>query len=193
MARRSAFVVALVALSAGSVIGCSGDSDGSAAGSSAVTTGSVGTDGASVPEADDDLQVLARQLREAVAAVDAELGGPQSYFEVTATPQLTNVFVVTDDAAGAIPYVFLDGALQPPGPMLSGTGNEFTAEALTFDESLLLGRIADELPSAVIESVSVEGGASGAVRYVVTARSDEGGLLEIVVGPDGAILSVEPV
>jgi hypothetical protein len=150
-------------------------------------------DPASTVVADPDLQALARSVREGVVAVDEELGGPQSYFEVTATPQLTNVFVAVDDGTAAVPYVLLDGTLEAPGPALDAAGNTFTAAALTFDETVLLGRIADELPSAAIESLSVEGGPGGAVRYVVSARSDDGGVLEIIVGPAGAILSVEPV
>lgn len=194
MVRGPARAVVLVTLSAAFVAGCSADSEGGD-GASGVLEESIERRDSGAPgsEATADLQRLAGQLRDAVAAVDAELGGPQEYFEVTSTAQLTNVFVVTDDATAAIPYVFLDGALQAPGPPLEGAGNSFTAAALTYDESVLLGRIADELPSATIESLSVDGGPNGAVRYVVAARSQEGGLLEIVVGPDGVILSVEPV
>jgi hypothetical protein len=176
----------MVALLAATASGCSSDGDDDSGASDTVVGGAV--------EASDELQLLAASLREAVEAVDAELGGPQSYFEVTATPQLTNVFVAIDEATAAVPYVFLDGVLEAPGPTLQDVvGNTFTADVLTFDESVLLGRIAAEIPSADIESVSIEGGRDGTVRYVVSARSDEGGLLDIVVGPDGAIQSVEPV
>ncbi len=172
-----------------SVVGCSNDGD--------ETSGSNGSsDGveSGVVEADDDLQALAVALRDAATAVDAELGAPQSFFELTATPKLTNVFVAIDEATAAVPYVFIDGVLEPPAPTIDGvTGYTFEADALTFDETVLLGRIADELPSAIIESVSVEGGPGGAVRYVVSARSDDGGLLEVIVGPTGAILSADPV
>jgi hypothetical protein len=132
-------------------------------------------------------------IRDAVAAVESERGGPQEYFEVTATTQSTNVFVAVDDGTAAVPYVYIGGVLAAPSPRLDGaTGLTFGAADLTFDDSLLLSRIASELPNASIESVSVEGASIGKVRYVVSVRSTEGGTLEVVVGPDGKIQSVDP-
>ena len=136
------------------------------------------------PDADAPHDGLAVDLRRAVEAVEAELGGPQSFFEVTATPQLTNVFVAIDDATAAVPYVFVDGELEAPAPTLDGVrGTRSLPPRSTFDETFLLGRIADELPTATIESVSVEGGPDGtAVRYVVSRRRPTRAVLDIVVG-----------
>jgi hypothetical protein len=129
----------------------------------------------------------------AVDAVEAERGPGQEYFEVTAGPQFTNVFVAVEDATAAIPYVYRDGQLEPPAPKLSGaSGFTFTAAAAAVDDTILT-TILDELPEATVETLSIEGGEGDAVRYVVTARSPEGGVLEVTVARDGAVLAVDPV
>lgn len=133
-------------------------------------------------------------IRLAVDAVEAEMGAGQDYFEVTATPQLTNVFVAIDDATAAVPYLFVDGELQPPAPTRTGaSGFTFTADAIDFDEDSVLDAVARELPDASIESLSVEGGEGGTVRYVVSVRSEVGGTLDVTVGPDGSVLAVDPL
>ena len=127
----------------------------------------------------------------AAAAVDAALGGPQEFFEITATPQLTNVFVAIDGGTAAVPYVYLDGELQAPAPRIDGaTGQTFTTEAIDFDAATVLVGIENDLPTATIDAFSVEGGPDGLVRYVVSARSKQGGVLDIVVAPSGAVIEV---
>jgi hypothetical protein len=130
----------------------------------------------------------------AIDAVEADLGPGQEYFEVTATPQLVNLFVAIEGATSAVPYVYLDGELQPPAPALTGAaGFTFTAEAVDFDETSILDAVSQELPDSTIEALSIEGGDAGTVRYVVSTRSPEGGRLDVTVAGDGAVLEVDPV
>lgn len=133
-------------------------------------------------------------IQAAIDAVEAERGPGQKYFEVTATPQLTNVFVATDEATAAIPYVYLDGELQAPAPTMTGvSGFTFGADQVEFDEGAVLSQIADQVPDSTIESLSVEGGQDDTVRYVASVRSAAGGFLDVTVSPDGAVLEVDPV
>lgn len=143
---------------------------------------------------DDGVPSLGANILDAVAAVEAERGAGQEYFEVTAAALVTNVFVAVDEATAAIPYAFIDGELLPPEPRLDGAaGFTFRADAIEFDADAVLSQLADELPDATIESLSVEGGDGGIVRYVALVRSEVGGFLEVTLGPDGTVLAVDPL
>ncbi len=163
--------LAAVMLIATITLGCSGDGDDS---------GNAGS--------------FASSIVPAIEAVEAELGADQQFFEITANAAFTNLFVAVDDGTAAIPYVFLDGELQPPAPTLTGaSGNTFTADDVDFDDDSILDTVAVELPDATIEALSIEGTAEGAARYVVTVTSTQGGVLAITVAGDGSVLEVDPL
>ncbi len=146
---------------------------------------------ASVPDVDAPQFVL--DVRAAIEAVESELGGPQEFFEVTANAQFTNVFVAVDGGTAAVAYAYLDGELQPPAPKQTGaTGNTFVTEDVDFVDDRILSVVAVDLPDSDIDALSVYGDGFGAT-YVLRATSSVGGLLDVVVGPDGSVFSVDPV
>ncbi len=159
----------MAVLLAAAIVGCAGDDD--AGSDSFVST-----------------------IRPAIEAVEAELGAGQEFFEITANELVTNLFVAVDDATAAIPYVYLDGELQPPAPTLTGaSGFTFSADAVDFDEGTVLDPVIEELTDSTIEAFSIEGGDGGVVRYVVSTLSPAGGRLDVTVAADGTVLAVDPL
>ena len=149
---------------------------------------------ASDDDGDADSDSFVANIRPAIEAVEAELGAGQQFFEVTANELVTNLFVAVDEATAAIPYVYLDGELQPPAPTLTGaSGFTFSADAVDFDEDTVLDAVAEELTESTIEAFSIEAGAGGVVRYVVSTLSPEGGRLDVTVAADGTVLEVDPL
>jgi hypothetical protein len=132
------------------------------------------------------------QIAPAIAAVEAELGGPQEYFEVNATGATVNLFVADGAAAQVTAYSYLSGALLPPDSAQPASGATFAADALTFDPDTIFDQLLDELDDPVVARFVVVGGPDGAVQYAATVQSEQGGTLDVLLGPDGTVQSVDP-
>lgn len=129
-------------------------------------------------------------IDDAVDALETELGSPQQYFEINATSNLINLIVALNDGTLAQPWVYLDGELTSTEGA-AATGFSFSADALDFDPDTVLDRLRAELPESSADLFFVEAGEGGIVRYSVAVTSRQGGQLIVVVGPDGAVQSVD--
>lgn len=172
------------------VSGCSssdGDSDGSVAPS---TTGSPVTTTTGPPIALGEAPLRIELIGEAIAAVEAALGGPQRYFEVNATPTLVNLFVAVDDATAAVAYTFIGGVLGEPAEQKEASGPTFAAADVAFDPRRVLANVVGSLPTSNYRAFSVLGadtGGADSVRYVVVIESADGQGLQVFVDGNGAI------
>jgi hypothetical protein len=129
-------------------------------------------------------------IDDAITALEDKLGGPQQYFEINATSQLVNLFVSLNGDKLVQPWVYLDGELSSTEPH-DATGFSFAESALDFDPDKVLSHLEAELPRSRPDVFFIEGGQGGIVRYSVTVTSSKGGQLVVVVGPDGAVKSVD--
>jgi hypothetical protein len=130
-------------------------------------------------------------IDDAVAALEAELGGPQQFFEINATSSLVNLIVALNDGKVAQPWVYFQGDLSS-AEGAEASGFSFAGSALDFDPDSVLGKLQAELPESSPDLFFVEGGEGGIVRYSVAVTSKEGGQLVVVLGPDGTVQSVDP-
>lgn len=135
---------------------------------------------------------LLDQIAPAIAALETRLGGAQEYFEINATPQLVNLFVSLNNGAVAQPWVYLSGALTSTEGK-AASGGTFSAAAIDFNPDTVLTTVLAALPGSAIESFYINGDGQGNVLYGVLATSDKGGGLDVVLGADGSVKSVDPV
>ncbi len=132
------------------------------------------------------------QIDDALAALEAELGGPQEYFEINATARLVNLFVALDAGTVVQPWLYFDGELtfEDPAPAQGGV---FRAVDLDFDPATIFSRLQIELPGAAVESFYIHGDGQGAIQYGALLTTSQGGALEVQLGSDGQIISSEPL
>lgn len=190
MRRRVAgvMVAGVVVLGASVLVSCSNDATGPAVTDSPTVTI---CDPSGEPQAAADLPAVA-SVRLAMADLDAELGGPQEYFEVNATARLVNLFVALNGGTLAQAWVWVDGALTSAEPQ-AASGGTFTLVDVDLDESAALTTVRSEIPDAVLESFYVHGDGEGNVQYGILTSALCGGGLEVLVGADGSVKSVDPV
>jgi hypothetical protein len=135
---------------------------------------------------------LVDRIDEAIAATEASYGGPQQYFEISATLDEVRVVVAVDDATVAEQGSLTGGGgamvFEPLGP---ATGSTFGADAVSFDQERIFDALRAELDDPVIIDFAITGGENGTVIYDATVASDRGGLLLVLLGPDGRILGVQ--
>jgi hypothetical protein len=186
--RLAAAVVGAAGLvAAGSMVaGCSDD------GARADTTPAVTIcEPTGTVQADADLPRVA-DVPLAIDALEAQLGGRQQYFEVNATARVVNLFVALDDASLAQAWLWVDGELSSQEPQ-AASGGTFAADELDFVPTEVLTKVRDEVPDAILESFYVNGDGKGNLQYGVLTSAQCGGGLDVIVGPDGAVKSVDPV
>ena len=176
---RGLAIAAITAVAA--LTSCSGG--GSSSGTEAPTSTSTTLAPAGSP-------LLVDQIDDAVTALEAKLGAKQQFFEINATASLVNLIVALNDGKVAQPWVYLDGELSSTEGA-PASGFTFDSSALDFDPDKVLRRIEAELPRSTTDLFFIEGGEGGTVRYSVAVTSSQGGQLIVVVGPDGAVKSVD--
>jgi hypothetical protein len=128
----------------------------------------------------------------AVAAVEAELGGPQRYFEITAEPQRVELWVALDDATAAVPYVYIGGELAPAAASQPASGETFAPGDAPFDPDTVLDQLDEDLDEPDIAQLSIGRNTAGEVDLLVVVQSAQGGVLDVTLAPDGTVRSVEP-
>ena len=139
----------------------------------------------------DELPIL-DQIEPAIAALEAQLGAPQEYFEINATARLINLFVALNNGAVAQPWLYLERTLSSTEGV-PASGGTFSSLAVDFDPAVILSTVLTELPGISIESFYIHGDGQGNILYGVLAVSDKGGGLDVVLGVDGSVKSVDPV
>ena len=181
-------VAGVVALATTLLVAC--DDGGSSAGTTAAPEVTICQPDVTA-QADDELPSVAL-IPDAIAAVEEQIGAPVDFFEINAVPNAVNVFVALNDGTLAQQYVYVDGGLTSRDG-LPASGGTFTADQLDFDAAAVFTTIRGQLPDTILQTFYVNGDGQGNVKYAVLAVAQCGGALDIVIGADGSIVSVDPL
>lgn len=134
---------------------------------------------------------LVGDIDAAIKAVEAWYGGPQDYFEISANLQQVSVIVASSE--GAAEQAFLvAGDFVEPAPIGEAEQNSqtFIASEVDFDPATIFDDISDHLDCPVLIDFAITGSANG-VLYDTTVASSEGGVLLVLLGPDGEVKAVQ--
>lgn len=131
-------------------------------------------------------------IPDALAAVEAYYGAPPEYFEVSARLDSVGFVVAVDDATAAEQGSWTpDRGLVGPEPAGEASGVTFTADRIDLDPERIFDRIRDELDDPVIVDLAITGGPDDTVIYDASIAGENGGVLLVLLGPDGAIRAVQ--
>lgn len=131
-------------------------------------------------------------IPDAIAAVEDHYGAPQQYFEISAGLDAVGFVVAVDGATLAEQGSYgADGAFIVPESVGEASGETFTADQIDVDPDRIFVPLRDELDDPVIVDLAIQGGPNDTVVYDATIASEGGGVLLVLLGPDGTILGVQ--
>lgn len=145
-----------------------------------------GDDGGSAPAPVVDL------IPDAIAAVEDFYGGPQEYFEISAGLEKVGIIVAVEGGTEAEQASYdPDGDLEPPVSAGEATGVTFVAAQIDFDPERIFEPLRAELGDPAVIDFAIQGGPNGTVVYDATIASSAGGVLLVLLGPNGDIRAVQ--
>lgn len=137
-------------------------------------------------------QPLVGDIAEAITAVEEWYGAPQQYFEISATLQSVSLIMSVDDGATAEQAFFVAGELVAPAPNEGYTVEDptFPATDVKFEPDNIFRGVVKDLECPVLIDFAITP-APGGVAYDATVASDEGGVLLVLLGPNGEVQGVQ--
>lgn len=131
-------------------------------------------------------------IPDAVIAIEEFYGAPQTYFEISAGLEEIGFVVAVDGATAAEQGSYsADGRFTAPEPVGEASGATFTADQIDVDPDRIFEPLRSELDDPAIIDLAIQGGPNGTLVYDVSVASEEGGVLLVLLGPDGEIRAVQ--
>ncbi|NBV03822.1 MAG: hypothetical protein EBS10_06555, partial [Acidimicrobiia bacterium] len=84
-----------------------------------------------------------------------------------------------------------DGRLARIAEPVEADGTHFAGESIDLDPDLIFDRILEELDASTVLDLAIQGSPDGRPVYDARVRGSRGGILLVLLGPDGAILGVQ--
>lgn len=132
------------------------------------------------------------RIDDAIAAVESHYETPQDYYEISATERVVSLIVAVGDGEAAEQAFWSpEDALVEPVPVEPVDRPTFRSGDLDFRPDRMLSQIREELPRSEIVDFAITGAADGVVVYDARLRSEQGGVLLVLLDGDGRILGAQ--
>jgi hypothetical protein len=184
MRRLAAAYTIVASLAALTTVSCSGGDD-------AAPPGSLPVNDALCLDGERASQPVVEMIDPAIAAVDELYGSPQRYFEVSADAQRVSLIVAVGDGTAEQVFFCGSGGRTPPESLGDADGSTFPGDAIDIDPESIFDQIDDELDDPDIIDFATVGAGDDEVVHDATVQSDSGGILLVLLSPDGEVLAVQ--
>lgn len=158
----------------------------------AALVAAVATLGGCGADDEDDGDPIVARIDDAIDAAEAHYGTPPDFYEVSATETVVGMIVSVDDGSGAEQSFWSpdDGFVTPVAvePVDRPT---FPPGAIDFRPDVVLDQVREELPGSEIIDFAVTGAGDGLVVYDARLRSEQGGVILVLLAGDGRILGAQ--